>query len=57
MYCNTNVLFIYIFFFIYGNYFIFQSIDSSKDESSVRTESKPIAAQTQPTNNPEIVQV
>lgn len=35
----------------------FQAADLNKDESNIRSESKPIATQIQLMNNPEIVQV
>lgn len=40
------------------NYFLFQISESIKDnESNIRSESKPIAAQIQSTVTPEIIQV
>lgn len=38
-------------------FFLFQVTDLNKDETNVRSESKPIAAQIPSPNNPEIIQV
>lgn len=46
-----------IIFKFCNSVFLFQTAELSKDENNLRTESKPIAAQIQPTNNAEIIQV